>query len=143
MRGLPTEASQALVKFCGVFMDDPDLEGNTWAASKLVVDNTKYAVKDLFIIDLAHEEEIPVFIRIGYIVQVYEQWVLCGKLILPEAFRKHYHGYQIEDKGQWLIIAPGEELDYHALDQYQLHDDTELVVLHHIPCKRFGIINLY
>ena len=138
LRGLPKEAADTVQAFCGISPSDPELEGNTWVASKLVIDNTQYSTKDFLIVGFLYEENIPVFAKVAYIIQLHEQWILCTKLYVPEEFKHHYFAYSIVDTGEWMTLAPGEEQDYHALSSYTIEDGTHLIVLHHAPCIRFS-----
>ena len=64
-----------------------EYNGDTlWTFTKPEKDNVKYAVKDCFVVDLLHEEEIPLFVQVKYILNYRGLWFICSCLLLPEAF---------------------------------------------------------
>ena len=107
-----------------------------WKAETLTVDTVCYKKNDFFITDTVHKEQIPLFHKVFHIIQFRSSWLICAKLFMPTRFVNHIHAYEVEDTGQWIVLRPGEELDYHchALDGYT-HDDFSgyLVSLIHLP----------
>lgn len=74
---------QTALKTNGTFKD-VELEGKViQRVSEVIVDNMKYAVRDVLTIDLLHAEKIPVFGQIKYILNIDTMWVLCSNILLP------------------------------------------------------------
>lgn len=88
----------------------------------------KYKVDDTIIIDVV-EEDIPIFMRIAKIIQFRALWMIFGKLLTPKKFGSHYHAFSLEDQKKWIVVKPGDEKDYHALDTY-IHDNNTFLTLH-------------
>lgn len=80
-------------------------------------------------IDVA-EDAIPVFMEVSKIVQFRAIWLIFGKLLIPQKFDYHNHAFLVQEERKWVVIHPGEEKDYHALDTYK-HDDDVFITLHH------------
>ena len=90
-----------------------------WQFHRIVKDSVKFAVDDCFILDLLHEEEIPLFVEVKYIISTRGIYFLCGCIALPERFVSHLHAYQVRKTADWLVFEPGEQVDHHALDIYK------------------------
>ena len=103
--------------------------------SCLLTNNIKYTVGDNLIVDIV-EEDIPIFIKIDKIVQFRGVWMIIGQLLIPKAFDSHYHAFKLEDQRKWVVVQPGEEIDYHTLDT-NVHDDDTFITLYH--CAKFKV----
>ena len=105
-----------------------------WKSKLIFVNSITYAVGDYFILDLVHEEQIPLFVKITLILNIRANWLLVGNLHTTVAFLSHLHAYHIEDTGDSLLLKPGDEVDSHPLDMYRC-DGKDLVTLIHRPFK--------
>lgn len=100
-----------------------DFAGKTLQRVKEVcVNNVKYSTKDVFVIDVVHTEEVPLFFQVKYVFNVDTLWILCGKLLLPQSFDSHFHAFRVSYDKDWFCVMPGEELDHQALDLYVVDD---------------------
>lgn len=86
------------------------------------VNNVKYSTKDVFVIDVVHTEEVPLFFQVKYVFSVDTLWILCGKLLLPQSFDSHFHAFRVSNDKDWFCVMPAEELDQQALDLYVVDD---------------------
>ena len=80
--------------------------------SEMTVKNVKYAVRDVFTLDLLHVEKIPVFGQIKYILNINTMWVLCSKMLIPLSFDSHFYAYCVKVDREWILLKPGDELDH-------------------------------
>lgn len=56
--------------------------------------------------------------------------MIFGKLLTPKNYNSYYHAFSSEDQKKWVVVRPGDEKEYHALDTYD-HDDNLFLTLHH------------
>jgi len=102
-----------------------------WKFTKLEKNNVKYEVDDCFVIELLHEEEIPLFVQVKYILNYLGLWFICACLAQPQVFEEHFHAYRVTLTSDWLVFSPGQEVDHHALDVYQ----APVSKRHYIPLR--------
>ena len=105
-------------------------EGTVWKTNEVTIDTVKYRRGDFIIVDVVHGEEIPQFLKIVHIVKLHSQWWICGKLYNTKQFSRHYHSYIVTDTEAWLVIKPGDELDFQSLDCYKLNEDLHITLRH-------------
>lgn len=89
----------------------------------------KYAVRDVFIVDFVHSEYIPVFFQIKFILNIDTQWLLCGRILFPFCFDKHFHAYEVK-YDDWICIMPGQESSFQALDAYTVEGRLFVAMRH-------------
>ena len=113
---LPYDLQTALKTNCN-FNFSADLKDKvSQRVSEIELDNIKYAVGDVLVLDLLETEQIPVFVQIKYIINIDTMWVLCTKLLLPLSFESHLHAYRVKVDTDWMLFKPGDELDHTSLD---------------------------
>ena len=115
---LPVELQRALMahhEVCNVRLHE---DNAIQRVSKLILNNVKYAVKDVFLIDEVHSEKISLFFQIKYIFNINTIWLLCGKVLLPLSYDQHFHAYSVQVQKEWTVLLPGNELDSQAHDIY-------------------------
>ena len=56
-------------------------------------DCMKTAVNKVYVVDVAEEEQVPVFCVVKFIICVPESWLLCIRLLIPKFFEKKYHAF--------------------------------------------------
>lgn len=95
----------------------------------LLTNIIKYKVDDNIIIDVV-EEDIPIFNKMAKIIQFRALWMILGKLLTPKKLNRQYYAFSLEDQKKWIVVQPGDEKDYHALDTY-VHDDNMFLTLRH------------
>lgn len=112
---------QTTLKESGNFSN---LEGKViQRVSEVTLDNIKYAVRDVLTLDLVHEEKIPVFGQIKYILNIDTTWYLCSKILHPLSFDLHFHAYRVKVDSEWILLKPGDEKDHTSLDTYTVDDN--------------------
>ena len=100
--------------------------------SEVTIDNVKYAVKDVFVIDVVHSERIPLFWQIKYIFNIDTMWILCGKMLIPKTYDRHFHAYSVRVDGEWTLLKPGYEMDFQANDTYSVDNSLYVSVRHDV-----------
>ncbi len=113
---------------------------SAWETKRLEHDRVSYKVGDFFIFDLAHAEEIPVFLKLIHILKIQDEWKLCGRIFLSNSFSEHLHAYSVKSTAYWIALNPGDEADYHALDCYDIKDNLYISLQHRPVRKRYIII---
>ena len=132
---LSTNVQSLLLNFCDVCLEDISFEEKVWRVTNLVVDHVKYSVGNVYVLDIVHEENVPIFFRITHCIKFRSRWLLCGRIYFSSSFSTHYHGYIVSDCGDTIVISPGQELDHQALDIYHTADGDQLVMLDYLPCN--------
>jgi len=107
------------------------------SVSSVTIDNVHYSVNDCLIIDTVDEDE-PVFLEVLFILSFDGIFCLAGHLLTCSGFNSHYHAYAVIKHSEWIIIQPGQEISYHALDKYTLQTEDgecEFIGMRHVlPC---------
>ena len=122
----------------GVSVDELETEETVLSCKTLHFNTVKYAVKDCFIVDLVHTEEVPVFLKISNIFNFRSKWLLYGNIYVCNAFDINKHAYEVESIDVWCTIEAGREIDYHVLDMHTVRG-RNLITLHHKPCISIGM----
>lgn len=68
---------------------------NLISAKHLNANNAFYKIQAVYVLDVIHEEKIPVFLQIKHILSVQTTWVLCGRMLVPHRFCVHLHAYEV------------------------------------------------
>ena len=129
---LARNVQQTIVGKVGVSLDDLEIEETVLSCKTLHFNAVKYAVKDGFIVDLVHTEEVPVFLKISNIFNFRSKWLLYRNIYVCNAFDINKHAYKVQSTDIWCTIEAGRELDHHALDMYTVRG-TSFITLHHKP----------
>ena len=135
LRALCSDARRPLLLACAVDPSDVDLKETVWKVTQLSIDNIIYKEHDIYIIDLVHDD-VPVFLKVVYIMQFRSSWLLCGKLLIPDSYVSHLHGYNVHESHDWIVIHPGQQIDYHPLDAHRSEGlNGYMISLRHKPHK--------
>jgi len=92
-----------------------------WSVKEAAMTGCKYSVGGLrvIIVDFTNDGD-PIFIQIKYLLLPHEGHLeIVGKLLLPRAFSKKYHAYEVVDSG-WAKCHPGTEKDCSLLWPYEM-----------------------
>ncbi|KAL2099496.1 hypothetical protein ACEWY4_003890 [Coilia grayii] len=108
-------------------------EETFWTCTEVVVDTVKYSVGDCFTLDL-YEDENPLFVKVTHIVNGRASWFIVAEFLITLAFEAHLHAYEVSPTANQIVFKPGEELDYHSLDCYELAG-RQFITLVHRPYK--------
>ncbi|MEQ2195951.1 hypothetical protein XENOCAPTIV_020933 [Xenoophorus captivus] len=98
--------------------------------SELTINSVNYAIKDVFLIDVLHTEAVPLFWQIKYIFNIDTIWILCGKMLIPLSFDRHFHAYRVKVDAEWTLLKAGDEMDFQANDTYCVDDILYVTVRH-------------
>ena len=129
---LTRNIQQTIINYANIDFDEVEKDEVVLTCQTLHMNAVKYAVKDCFILELIELEEVPVFFKIFNIVNFRSKWLLYGCILLSDAFNEHMHSYEVQTSDIWCLIEPGQEIDYHALDVYNI-EGTNYITLHHKP----------
>ncbi|XP_035989246.1 uncharacterized protein LOC110368027 isoform X1 [Fundulus heteroclitus] len=100
--------------------------------SELTINSVKYAIRDVFTIDVLHSEGVPLFWQIKYILNIDTIWILCGKMLIPLSFDRHFHAYRVKVDAEWTLLQAGcgYEIDFQPNDTYSIDDILYVTVRH-------------
>ena len=135
---LSCNVQSSVLSFCNLELSDIESADKIWKVRSITVDHVKYSTGSLFVIDLVHEEDIPVFFRITHCIRFRNSWLLCGRIYFSVKFSNHYHGYVVQDSGETIVLSPGQELDHQSIDVYTTEDGDQVAILHYLPCKKWN-----
>ncbi len=124
---LPVELQRALMvnhNLCDVDLTEKAIQHVS------EVNNVKYAVRDVFVIDVLHSEHIPLFWQIKYIFNIDTMWLLCGKMLIPLSYDRQFHACSVKVDKEWTLLKPGDEMDFQANDTYSVDDRLYVTVRH-------------
>lgn len=122
LNSLPYKLQQILVGKFGVA-----IESHFWLAKSVIHSCNLYRCGEVYL--YGWNNELPVFVHVQKILNVNGSYYICGTLLPSVDFSKHFHYYIVGKCDLWVIFAPGEELDYHALDLYYYNEN--IIVLRH------------
>lgn len=74
--------------------------------------NNKYAMRDVFVIDVLHSEAAPLFWQIKHIFSIDTLWILCGKMLISLLYDSCIHVYRVKADVEWTSLKAGDELDF-------------------------------
>jgi len=60
----------------------------------------------MYVLCVLETERVPVFLLVKKIVCIRNMWLLCGTLLVPEAFHSVYHAYAVHNDCDWLVVKP-------------------------------------
>ncbi len=101
-----------------------DINANELVTSvkSLQLNNVKYKVNNVFVLQTVQEEHIPVVMYLKKIICVRDCWFFCGKLCFAEQFNAHLHAYKIRQDG-WIACQPDAFLDYSTHDRFVIEGE--------------------
>jgi len=83
-------------------------------------DGMKIAINKTYVVDVAEEEEVPVFCVVKFILCVRESWLLCIRLVIPNFFEQKYHAFCVQMCDGWYVIRPNQLLDSNPVDFFDI-----------------------
>jgi len=105
---------------------------------QLVLDTSHYKCGTFIIYDTVHEEDIPVFLQVSYILQYLGLWLLCGKIHFSSRYITHFDMFLLHDSDEWIAIGVGEELCTQMLSSYNINDSPATSIPFRL-CRRSNI----
>ncbi|CAF3937425.1 unnamed protein product [Rotaria sp. Silwood1] len=90
--------------------------------SQLIHNHIIYKQNAVYVYDLAHVEEIPLFFQIIYILKLNHQWLFIVDFLNTESFISKLWSYKVSSSGRLEIISPFDLQFYHkGLDLYEVN----------------------
>ena len=115
-----------------------DLNFNTddtfTTTTALSYDHVQYKTDSSFVLCAVEEEEIPLFVRIQYILNVRRTWLLCCRMLISKKFNRHFCAYSVHVDHDWVIVHPGEEADHSPHDMFETDGCLFVAMRYHVPC---------
>ena len=81
----------------------------------------KTICRKAYVVDVAGEEQIPVFCVVKFIICIRSTWLLC-RLFIPDYFETKYHALCVQDSDDWSVIRPQQLCDHSPADYFKLND---------------------
>jgi len=100
--------------------DDFDVAEVITSATKICVNNVVYKVACVYVLGTIEEEAVPVFVCIKHIFSIRGTWILCGHLLTPYSFSKHFHAYVVTEDSSWVSCRPGQLVDHTSHDSFDV-----------------------
>jgi len=127
MKRLPPVLQHAL-QSCGV------VSRHMYYTNSASMDGEKFTTESFVILDLLEAEEVPVFLKIKFIMLLHGQWKICGTVYNTTAFNSHLHAYEIVDTEQWLVLSPHTLISTQCVGAYEWNG-KEVIFLRFKPCR--------
>jgi len=129
LSALPASAQHAVSEIFGCTSADKLL-----SVRSAQLKGIHYAVSNYFILDVTNDD-IPIFFHVLHILKFNGLWGLAGHLATCSYFNEHYFAYEICAEADWMVISPGQEKDFHALDGYIVDvagEHIKMIALRHM-----------
>ncbi|CAF1196037.1 unnamed protein product [Rotaria sordida] len=88
----------------------------------VLIDNVKYKVGDFFVAYLLGGEEIPLFVKIKFIIHIVKQWRFIVQCYDTITFRQNLWCYEINPSNNNCILSKNEFLTHKAEDCYHINN---------------------
>jgi len=95
---------------------------------QVILDTSHYKCNSFIILTTVHEEEIPIFLQVSYILQYHGLWILCGQIHVSTRYIAHYDIFILHDTDEWTAITVGEELNNQMLSSYNLNNEAAISI---------------
>ena len=111
------------------FTDDVKLT----TTNNLIFNHVCYSVNNCLVLSLVEEEEIPAFIRLKYVINIRNMWIICGRLYASRMFFHKLHAYEVSTEEGWIVVYPGEEADYSSCLSFEINHVSFISPKYHVP----------
>ncbi|CAF3420737.1 unnamed protein product [Rotaria socialis] len=103
--------------------DSPFIYGDIVEFVKWVlIDNVKYKIGDFFVAHLLGGEEIPLFVKIKFIIHIVKQWRFIVQCYDTITFRQNLWCYEIRPSNNNNILSKDEFLTHKSEDCYYINN---------------------
>jgi hypothetical protein len=113
----------------GILPDHLDIVQSVQSVS---VDDRKFSVDTLVVLELIVPEENPVFMKVCCIIYVGECWMLCGPVLCPKQYLAHFILFRLMTPeltcGLWTAVKTARPVFVSGIEVFS-HNDKQLVVL--------------
>jgi len=128
-QSLPTEVKDSLRSFLSFDIHGDERLSVVSAFSHDVC----YKVDSVYVVCVLETERVPVLLLVKKIVCIRNVWLLCGALLVPEAFHAVYHAYAVRTDCDWLVFKPEQLVDHTRHDLFMI-DEQQYVSLRYGVC---------
>ena len=102
------------------------------STQQLKVDHVTYKV-DGCLIQCVVEEDVPVYLKIKFILHFRSTWLLCGRVCFCQKFDRHLHAHSVIVDDNWAVVYPGEEADYNLHDCFIMDSCNFISSRYYVP----------
>ncbi|CAF1568016.1 unnamed protein product [Rotaria sordida] len=89
--------------------------------SQLIHNHVIYKQHAVYVYDLEHVEEIPLFFQIVHILQLNQEWIVVVDLLNTDGFSTKLWSYRVSSYDRLDIVSPNNLKYYHkGLDLYKV-----------------------
>jgi len=92
------------------------------SVTEIFAQSEHYKVGDIHVVDI--NDDMYIFCKIAYLVQIANVWYFCGKIFPSNVFNKRLHSYSVYESNLWHVVELGQQLSVHPLDSYKYKDWT-------------------
>ena len=103
-------------------------------ASSVTIESMTYTENDVIILDIVHDEDIPIFGKVKHILRHDTVWYVCTKMYRTVKFSRHLHAYEVVGADIWHVFRAFPRSDFQRLDVYEV-DGKCFVTLKYKVCK--------
>jgi len=100
------------------------------SAKCLSANNAVYKVQGIYILNVIHEEKVPLFLQVKHVFSVRNVWVLCGRMLVPQRFDVHIHAYEVVTDSSWITCRPEELAGPTMHDMFSVNDHLFVSLRH-------------
>ena len=130
MHFLPEVLRHAIsIKLDVEFTDDEKFT----TTNNLIFNHVSYSVNNCLVLSVVEEEEIPAFIRLKYVINIRNTWIICGRLCTSRKFCHKLHAYEVSTEEGWIVVYPGEEADYSSCLNFEINHVSLISPKYHVP----------
>jgi hypothetical protein len=98
-----------------------------------ITDNgVKYVVGCVYVYDVVHTEEVPVFVKVSHILQLEHTWHVCGTLYEAVRFDAHLHAYCVKTDDKWVVFEARHTIDSQCLSLYNTGRECMIILRHRV-----------
>lgn len=103
----------SLLHHCHLQDSDISEDETVLSCCMMKMNGVQYSKQDLFILELLHVEEIPVFFEVLKILCFHSKWLLCGDIYHSIAFDKLLHAFVVEKNSLLLLLLVMKKTTIH------------------------------
>lgn len=130
MADFPVELRSAIANRLGV---EVSVDETVTTTTQLFSNHVSYTTDGCLLLTVVEEEDVPIFLKIKFLIYFRNLWLLCGRLCFSERFCSHLHAFSVRLDEQWSVVYPGQEVDYSLHDFFVLDDCNYVNCRYHVP----------
>ena len=90
---------------------------------QITFESTHYKCGSFIVLDIVHEEDIPLFLQVSYLIHYMGLLLICGKIHVSTRYLPHYDLFVVCENDEWIAVTAGEELSNQMLSSYHINND--------------------